>query len=86
MSPAPNTVEFLSGQWVPLSSSWISAARWTAPEQGTRGLLDVKTKKGQTIHYAGCDEALFRGFLRAGSKGVFLNVNLKVRLMHLGTS
>ncbi len=80
-SPVAASRAYLSGQWVHVASSWVAAVRWTAPLR-----LDVRTKKGQTLHYSGCTVAMFGGLLAAGSKGTFINVVLKQHLTHTGTT
>lgn len=78
---APANPAYLAGQWVPVSSSWVRAVRWTAPDR-----LDVRTAKGQTIHYGKCPLRLFAGLLGAASKGTFVNIAIKAQCKHLGTT
>lgn len=70
---------YLANQWVNVDSSWIQSVRWN-PEGGR---LDVLTRKGKTLSYAGCDAITFGAFLHAASKGSFLNA-IKHRLTYLG--
>lgn len=71
----------LAGRWVPISSSWIASILWLAT-----GDLDVRTHKGTTLHYGGCDVATFEAFLAADSKGTFLNTVLKQQLSYKGST
>ncbi|HEX8158788.1 MAG TPA: KTSC domain-containing protein [Solirubrobacteraceae bacterium] len=77
----PERYAHLSGQWVNVSSSWVRAVLWTAPDR-----LDVLIDKGRMLHYGGCPVALFGGLLEAGSKGTFLNTVIKNNCTHLGTT
>ncbi len=72
---------FLEGQWIPVSSSWIDAIRWSR-----NGRLEVRTRAGKVLYYGGCEAGLFDGFIKAGSQGTFLNVVIKNRLEYLGSS
>ena len=59
--------------WVPCSSSAISAYRFDA----AREVLELVFVEGRMIYDYPCDELLFDEFLRAPSKGRFVNGVLK---------
>lgn len=64
----------LSGEWTPVDSSWIRAARW----DGLKGILSLRTDRGK-VYDCPADLATAQAFFLAPSKGAFFNSHLRLR-------
>lgn len=71
--------------WYAVASSWVAAVR-----RDQSGRLDVRTRKGETLHYDGVPEAEFQRLLRVaasgGSVGTYVNRVIKSNYWHAGTT
>jgi hypothetical protein len=61
-----------SNGWVPLSSSWMSAALWNEQDG-----LSIRLKDGEQLNYPAASEAQFNALITASSPGQFYHQVLK---------
>jgi hypothetical protein len=66
-------VEELSGQTIPLSSSWLTSCQYDKDTQA----LDVTMQNGNTYNLTGVPPDTFLAFIDAPSPGTFWNNELK---------
>lgn len=69
----------LSGEWIPVVSSWIAAARW----DDSKATLWIRTKTGRAYPWCeGISRDVARNFFRQDSKGKWIWRNFPPRGLH----
>jgi hypothetical protein len=73
LAKSQKDVDELKDNWIPVESSFITHVSYYEP----LGMFEIKLKDGSKYSYKNVPKKVFRGFMRATSKGQFFNRVIK---------